>query len=578
MTAPLNGPTTFADDGSSVLQRTIAVPEADKALHPCSSLEDLLKSYDIDRTVQHILSNQCSKIALQFPDDLLVDAAEVSTIIKSRTGKDVYILADTTFGSCCVDEIAAEHALVDLVIHYGRACLSPTSRLPVLYVFPKAEIDLAHASDVFQSVFTGPRDQPILLLADVMYQHCVSDFAAAVRACGYTNVVESSIVHDFYDPRAAKGKPSRCCGGPPVACCGGQSMASPCASSVCGTEKSDTGCGGQSANDDLRSALATDMPEAIPQLKQHINRGGREYQLEENTTIGDYALVYIGPESLSLTNLVLTHNQCEIFSYDPVTRQSRNEKTGAGRLLMRRYFMVQKAKDAEVLGIVVGTLGAANYLSVISHVQRLIQAAGKKSYIIAVGKPNVAKLANFLEIDCFVLVACSENSLLDSREFLKPLVTPFELEMALVDGRDWTGEYITDLSLLDPRLEAGVQETVAAKADRAQKVAAHDGDASDEEPYYSLVTGTYKQASSSILRAPVDSTLEIENGVNQLVLRDQNGALTATSMSSAGARFLNEKRTFRGLEPQIGQTDVVRAVEGRRGIARGYADGEGKHI
>ncbi|KAI8591507.1 diphthamide biosynthesis protein 2 [Geranomyces variabilis] len=578
MTAPLKGPTAFADDGSSVLQRTIAVPTANNALHPCSTLEDLLKSYDIERTVEHISSNQSSKIALQFPDDLLVDAAEVSTILKTRTGKDVYILADTTFGSCCVDEIAAEHALADLVIHYGRACLSPTSRLPVLYVFPKADIDLAHASEVFKSVFTESRDQPILLLADVMYQHCIPDFAAAVRACGYTSVVESTIVHDFYDPRAAKGKSTRCCGAPPVACCGGQSMTRPCSSSVCGTEESDTGCGCQIADDDSRSASALDSPKALSQPNQQNNRGGRKYQLKENTTIGDYALFFIGPESLSLTNLVLTHNQCEIFSYDPVTRQSRNEKSGAGRLLMRRYFMVQKAKDAEVIGIVVGTLGAANYLSVISHVQRLIQAAGKKSYIIAVGKPNVAKLANFLEIDCFVLVACAENSLLDSREFLKPLVTPFELEMALVDGRDWTGEYITDLGLLDPRLETGVQETVTARAERDQRVAGNDGDASDEEPYFSLVTGTYKQASSSMSRAPIDPSSEIEKGVSQLVLRDQNGALATSSISSAGARFLNEKRTFRGLEPQIGQTDVVTAVEGRRGIARGYADGEGKHI
>ena len=31
------------------------------------------------------------------------------------------------------------------------------------------------------------------------------------------------------------------------------------------------------------------------------------------------------------------------------------------------------------------------------------------------GKPNIAKMANFLEIDIFVLVACPENSLIDSQ-------------------------------------------------------------------------------------------------------------------------------------------------------------------
>ena len=36
-------------------------------------------------------------------------------------------------------------------------------------------------------------------------------------------------------------------------------------------------------------------------------------------------------------------------------------------------------------------------------------------YTIAVGKLNVAKMANFMEIDIFVLVACPENSLVDSQ-------------------------------------------------------------------------------------------------------------------------------------------------------------------
>ena len=53
-------------------------------------------------------------------------------------------------------------------------------------------------------------------------------------------------------------------------------------------------------------------------------------------------------------------------------------------------------------------------------------------YTIAVGKLNVPKMANFLEIDVFVLVACPENSLLDSQEFYKPVVTPFEMEIACI--------------------------------------------------------------------------------------------------------------------------------------------------
>lgn len=57
----------------------------------------------------------------------------------------------------------------------------------------------------------------------------------------------------------------------------------------------------------------------------------------------------------------------------------------------------------------------AAYLPLIKHLRELIAARQKKSYTVAVGKLNPAKLANFLEVECFVLVACPENTLIESK-------------------------------------------------------------------------------------------------------------------------------------------------------------------
>jgi diphthamide biosynthesis protein 2 len=51
-----------------------------------------------------------------------------------------------------------------------------------------------------------------------------------------------------------------------------------------------------------------------------------------------------------------------------------------------------------------------SFLPLISHIRKMLSRARKKSYSISVGKLNPAKLANFLEIGCFVIVACPENS------------------------------------------------------------------------------------------------------------------------------------------------------------------------
>lgn len=57
------------------------------------------------------------------------------------------------------------------------------------------------------------------------------------------------------------------------------------------------------------------------------------------------------------------------------------------------------------VGIVVGTLGVAGYLQAAEKVRAMTQAAGKKTYTLLMGKPSPVKLANFPEVDVFVLIA-----------------------------------------------------------------------------------------------------------------------------------------------------------------------------
>nr|CCM18699.1 hypothetical protein, conserved [Leishmania guyanensis] len=48
----------------------------------------------------------------------------------------LFVLADNTFGSCCPDEITAQHYMADCIVHFGEACMSRSTRLPVFYIQP----------------------------------------------------------------------------------------------------------------------------------------------------------------------------------------------------------------------------------------------------------------------------------------------------------------------------------------------------------------------------------------------------------------------------------------------------------
>ena len=179
-----------------------------------------------------------------------------------------------------------------------------------------------------------------------------------------------------------------------------------------------------------------------------ISKCGRMVKLCSNQSLEDYSIFYIGGESLTLTNLMFNFTKCQFYSYNPVTKAGRKESMNINKSLMKRYYMVEKAKDARIVGVLVGTLGVSNYLEMFNRLKMLLKKAGKKVYSFIVGKINVAKLANFLEIDIFVMIACPENTLLDSSEFYKPVVTPYEMELACNSQREWTGDYVTDFSQL----------------------------------------------------------------------------------------------------------------------------------
>lgn len=63
-----------------------------------------------------------------------------------------------------------------------------------------------------------------------------------------------------------------------------------------------------------------------------------------------------------------------------------------------RYYLVQRAREAGIIGIVVGTLGVKHYGNVVRSLRRMVEDEGRKAYTLAVGKINVAKLANFAEV------------------------------------------------------------------------------------------------------------------------------------------------------------------------------------
>ncbi|ELU42722.1 peptidyl-diphthamide biosynthesis [Rhizoctonia solani AG-1 IA] len=402
--------------------------------------------------------------------------------------------------SCCVDEVAAAHIDADVVVHYGHACLSPTSRLTVIYVFGKRPIDIQDCinqiSLAIQTQMTHTDSTKSLILkSDVSYAYSMEKIKEGLQKEFLSTEIFAPEVPTRYVP-------------PPSA-----SAAAPYAP----------------ADPDQPSEPISPLPSTPP-----INPVNGSTAVSKDIPTEESLILYIGGESLALTNFLLTHSSSEVISYDPQTRSTRRETGSVNKLLMRRYAIIQKARDADVIGILV-----ASYLPLMAHLRQLLAKAQKKCYTISVGKLNPAKLANFMEIECFVLVACPENSVIESK-VSEPIVTPFELEIALGADRSWTGEYILDFDqILSSRKVDGTGWVVYLEP------------AADVEY--------------------INAVARADSGGQAVALRNNESALSQ-AVATAGSEFLH-RRSFQGLEQRLGQDEPAVLEQGRSGIAKGYGDG-----
>ncbi|TVY27136.1 2-(3-amino-3-carboxypropyl)histidine synthase subunit [Lachnellula hyalina] len=574
---------------------------------------ELRDVYETSRTAREIRDGGWTKVALQFPDGMLVDAPRVFAVLEELLSEQIpkvnsvgvgegegvvglgvnekekekekekgarenrvrlYILADTSYGSCCVDEVAAEHVDAEAVVHYGRACLSPTSRLPVVYVFTRRALDIAFVVEGFEESFSGKgegegggKEEKVVVMADLTFQEHVPVLVERLRERGWKGVRGTDVVHD---PTAS-----------------------------------------------------------IPNRRIAWRRDGNGEEEEEEGDLKEWSIWHIGSPPAALL-LTLSSRIKELLIYPGTTPQSTSTNGNANRnsstrqeiirsntslQLRRRYALLTRLTTTPIIGILINTLSVANYLSSIDALKALIARKGKKSYTFVVGKVNAAKMANFAEVGGWVVVGCWESSLVESKEFYAPVLTPFELGLALEsDGeRVWSGEWRGDFGGLDTGTgtgtgigektnghegieEAGLDgEGKDGELGDVGDVEDEDGDSEEESapPEFDLRTGRYvsnsrpmrttnptKNTTSSSTPPPSASTST--SAASQILTRRPKQELASINGAvSPGAEFLRSQRTWTGLGSDFEEIREGGSgggggtiEEGRSGVARGYTVGK----
>ncbi|KAL5283398.1 DPH2.2 family protein [Megaselia abdita] len=340
-------------------------------------------------------------------------------------------------------QIAASHVDADSLIHFGVACKSKISRLPVHYVFPEFSFDESHLVEA-SSTLKEPT-----VFTDIGYHHV------------------QNYIHFPFDEDYVQADSYGTC-------------------------------------------------------------------------------IFIGSDNERFFNLSASIKAEKWFIYNPNTKSLTEKNPLISNYIRKRYFSIEKCKDSKTLGLIVGTLTSKGYLDVIDRIKAMAKARNIKTQIISVGRVNPAKLANFLEIDCFVFIGCPFNNLHNSRDSFKPIVSVFEAEMAFNPA--WHMKY-PETYVLDFK-------DVLPNGKQFLEFKSEDVQGSD----VSLVGGGIRNFTESSNEPSEigNSLMEIKN----MALMEQKN----------GLQF--EDRSWKGLEQALGQTEPVKITMGRSGIPKKYENEE----
>ena len=284
--------------------------------------------------------------------------------------------------------------------------------MPVFFVFDKYNLDVKNFCDSMIEKFALKKEsekiKELLIIQDVQYNHHIEEisktFKKEIEEQKNLKKIFVSEIKNFKIPQTSTNNCNDC---------------------SCETEK----------RENKEESKIEEKEEKKIFGRKIISILKCEKEEETNPNLKDCQIIFLGRrDSALLQNLVLEFNRNEIYFYEeenlespPLSLLSGEEK----KSLVKRYFLIEKIKNSSTIGILVLTLSLKESLPMIQNVKNLIKSSGKKYYMFVIGKLNIHKLLNFSQIDCFVIISCPFNSIKDPKKYMKPLATPFELQVAL---------------------------------------------------------------------------------------------------------------------------------------------------
>ncbi|KAJ1961529.1 Diphthamide biosynthesis protein 1 [Dipsacomyces acuminosporus] len=374
----------------------------DERLNQAIGLLPANYNFEMHKSIWQIRRLSAKRVALQFPEGLMMFACTISDILETFCQVETVIMGDVTYGACCVDDFTAVALGCDFMIHYGHSCLVPVNvtSIKTMYVFVDIGIDTGHFVKTIEKNF-----EPGTRIALVG----VIQFVTALQTC--------------------------------------KSL--------------------------LDAKYTVTIPQAKPLSPGEI-LGCTSPRLSNQDII-----VFLGDGRFHLESIMIHNPSVPAYAYDPYNKKFTREKYAHEEMHSLRQNAIGEAKKAKKFGLILGTLGRQGNPKVLEELKERLVKRGIQYEVVLLSEIFPQKLAQFPDVDCWVQIACPRLSIDWGYAFPKPLLTPYEANVAL-DAAEWQDTYPMDFYAFDslgPWTPNYFSTLAIRQREKAKKLAATESDA-----------------------------------------------------------------------------------------------------
>src|SRR5437667_10513424 len=145
-----------------------------------------LSMYDLeeDRLVAEITDRGARRLLIQLPDGLKNEGPHLASLIREKTGAEVFVSASPAWGACDLSLDAAVRLKAELLVHYGHNefLRDGSNGIPVVYIPAKSRHEIIPVVDKALPLLQGPR---IGLATVVQHLHNLPDTVKFLEEKGF---------------------------------------------------------------------------------------------------------------------------------------------------------------------------------------------------------------------------------------------------------------------------------------------------------------------------------------------------------------------------------------------------------